>query len=78
VAGFVDAPGEVVLGIETDRGLWLHALAAAGYEVYANPLGTRHASHPFRLPERAFPDLGECRDAVPGLQAARRSGGGWH
>src|SRR5579875_3054909 len=27
------------LGIETDWGLWIHALAAAGYEVYAvNPL----------------------------------------
>jgi len=23
--------GEVVVGIETDRGLWVHALVAAGY-----------------------------------------------
>jgi transposase len=39
VAGFVDDPAEVVVGIETDRGLWVHALAAAGYQVYAiNPL----------------------------------------
>jgi transposase len=39
VAEFVDDPGEVVVGIETDRGLWVHALTAAGYEVYAiNPL----------------------------------------
>jgi transposase len=39
VADFVDGPGKVVVGIETDRGLWVHALAAAGYEVYAiNPL----------------------------------------
>jgi len=39
VAGLVGDPGEVVVGIETDRGLWVHALAAAGYEVYAiNPL----------------------------------------
>ena len=39
VAGFADDPGDVVLGIETDRGLWVHALAAAGYAVYAiNPL----------------------------------------
>jgi transposase len=39
VAGLVDDPGEVVIGIETDRGLWVHALAAAGYQVYAiNPL----------------------------------------
>jgi transposase len=39
VGEFVDDPGEVVVGIETDRGLWVYALAAAGYEVYAiNPL----------------------------------------
>ena len=39
VAGLVDAPGEVVVGIETDRGLWVQALVAAGYLVYAvNPL----------------------------------------
>ena len=32
-------PGQVVIGIETDRGLWVDALTAAGYEVYAiNPL----------------------------------------
>jgi transposase len=39
VAGLVDEPGEVVVGIETDRGLWVGALVAAGYLVYAiNPL----------------------------------------
>jgi transposase len=32
-------PGEVVVGIETDRGLWVQALLAAGYQVFAvNPL----------------------------------------
>lgn len=32
-------PAEVVVGIETDRGLWVQALIAAGYQVYAvNPL----------------------------------------
>jgi len=32
-------PSEVVVGIETDRGLWVQALIAAGYRVYAiNPL----------------------------------------
>jgi transposase len=35
----VEQPGEVVVGIETDRGLWVDALVAAGYRVYAiNPL----------------------------------------
>jgi transposase len=32
-------PGQVVIGIETDRGLFVNALAAAGYQVFAvNPL----------------------------------------
>ena len=32
-------PGDVVVGIETDRGTWVQALLAAGYQVYAiNPL----------------------------------------
>ena len=37
-AGVVD-PGDVVVGTETERGLWVQALTAAGYQVYAiNPL----------------------------------------
>ena len=39
VADHVSDPGEVIVGIETDRGLWVTALVAAGYQVYAiNPL----------------------------------------
>lgn len=39
VADQVDDPTEVVVGIETDRGLWVDALTAVGYQVYAiNPL----------------------------------------
>ena len=38
VAGHVSGPGEVIVGIETDRGPWVAALLAAGYQVYAvNP-----------------------------------------
>jgi len=38
VGGHVSEPSEVVVGIETDRGLWVGALIAAGYQVYAiNP-----------------------------------------
>ena len=38
VAGLVDDPAGVVVGIETDRGLWVQALIEAGYTVYAvNP-----------------------------------------
>ena len=32
-----------MIGIETDRGLWVEALAAAGYQVYAiNPMAVAH------------------------------------
>jgi hypothetical protein len=41
VGPFVDDPAEVVIGIETDRGLFVAALVAAGYQVYAvNPMST--------------------------------------
>ena len=37
-AGDDDGPGQVVIGIETDRGPWVRALLAAGYRVFAiNP-----------------------------------------
>jgi transposase len=37
-AGNDDEPGQVVIGIETDRGPWVRALLAAGYQVFAvNP-----------------------------------------
>jgi transposase len=39
VAEHADDPAEVIVGIETERGLWVQALIAAGYRVYAiNPL----------------------------------------
>ena len=39
VADHVMDPAEVIVGIETDRGLWVTALVAVGYQVYAiNPL----------------------------------------
>ena len=38
IAAHASDPGEVVIGIETDRGPWVSALLAAGYRVYAiNP-----------------------------------------
>jgi non-heme chloroperoxidase len=43
VAAHVAEPSQVVIGIETDRGLWVQALSAAGYRVYAvNPLAVTH------------------------------------
>ncbi len=39
MAAHAAEPAQVVIGIETDRGLWIEALAAAGYQVFAvNPL----------------------------------------
>ncbi len=39
VAAHAEDPAQVVIGIETDRGLWVDALTAAGYQVFAvNPL----------------------------------------
>ena len=35
VADHVVDAGDVIVGIETDRGLWVTALVAAGYQVYA-------------------------------------------
>lgn len=38
IAGHASDTEQVVIGIETDRGMWVEALLAAGYEVYAiNP-----------------------------------------
>lgn len=39
IAEHAEEPDQVVVGIETDRGLWVSALVAAGYQVFAvNPL----------------------------------------
>jgi len=39
IANHAEDPAEVIIGIETDRGLWVGALAAGGYQVYAiNPM----------------------------------------
>jgi transposase len=41
VGGYVEEPSEVVVGIETDRGLFVAALVASGYQVFAvNPMST--------------------------------------
>jgi transposase len=39
LARHADEPEQIVIGIETDRGLWVTALVGAGYQVYAiNPM----------------------------------------
>ena len=43
VAAHAEEPEQAVIGIETDRGLWVGALTAAGYQVYGiNPLAVAH------------------------------------
>jgi transposase len=48
IAGHASDPAEVVIGIETDRGLLVGALVAAGYQVVAvNPLAaSRYRERP--------------------------------
>jgi hypothetical protein len=64
VGEHAEEPGEVVIGIETDRGLLVGALVAAGYRVYAvNPFAAsryrdRHATSgasPTRETQRSWP-----------------------
>ncbi len=39
IAAHAEEPNEVIVGIEKDHGLWVGALAASGYQVYAiNPM----------------------------------------
>ena len=39
IAAHAEEPDQVAIGIETDRGLWVGALTATGYRVFAiNPL----------------------------------------
>src|SRR5215203_1788128 len=52
VAAHAQGPAEVVVGIETDRGLLVGALLAAGYQMYAvNP----HTVSPLPRPARQQP-----------------------
>ena len=47
VAAHVEEPGQVVIGIETDRGLWVGALGAAGVSgVRGQPAGSGPLSRP--------------------------------
>jgi transposase len=61
VGSFAEDPDEVVIGIETDRGLFVGALVAAGYQVFAvNPMSTsryrdRHST------SRAKSDPGDAK-----------------
>jgi Transposase/Transposase IS116/IS110/IS902 family len=50
IAAHADDPGQVVVGIEKDHGLWVGALAASGYQVYAiNPMAVARYRDRHRL-----------------------------
>jgi transposase len=61
VAAQVEEPGQVVIGIETDRGLWVEALTAAGYQVFAvNPLAVARYRHRHQV-SGAKSDAGDAK-----------------
>jgi transposase len=68
IALHADEPAEVVVGIETDRGLLVGALVAAGYQVVAvNPLAASRYRERHTI-SRAKSDRGDARmlaDLVP-------------
>jgi len=72
VAGHALSPGEVVVGIETDRGLWVQALVAAGYQVYAiNPFAaSRYRER--RSPSGAKSDPGDAAMLASIVRTDRR------
>ena len=61
IAGHASDPAEVVVGIETDRGLLVGALVAAGYQVVAvNPLAASRYRERHTI-SRAKSDRGDAR-----------------
>src|SRR5215207_1270000 len=61
IAGHASDPAEVVIGIETDRGLLVGALVAAGYQVIAvNPLAASRYRERHTI-SRAKSDRGDAR-----------------
>ena len=61
IASWAEEPAEVVVGIETDRGLLVGALVAAGYQVVAvNPLAASRSRERHTI-SRAKSDRGDAR-----------------
>src|ERR1700736_5131115 len=68
IAAHVEEPEQVMIGIETDRGVWVGALTAAGYQVFAiNPLAAARYRDRHHL-SGAKSDAGDAKllaDLVP-------------
>src|ERR1700731_987617 len=77
IAAYVEEPERVMIGIETDRGLWVGALTAAGYQVFAiNPLaaGRYRDRHPGPGPPPRLGGQIRCLRCQPaGRSGAHRS-----
>ncbi|MEV0455824.1 IS110 family transposase [Catellatospora methionotrophica] len=63
-------PSRVVVGIETDRGPWVQALVAAGYQVYALNLMSVARYQDRHVISGAKSDAGDAH--VPGRPGAHR------
>ena len=80
VGGFHEMVGEhtsdaveVVVGIETDRGLWVAALIGAGYQVYAiNPMAVSRYRDRHRL-GGAKSDRGDAKVLADLVRTARHN-----
>ena len=72
VAGHVDDPADVVVATETDRGLFIGALVAAGYTVLAvNPMSTsRYRESPWDLRRLSVLDMKESNEFTQGFESA--------
>jgi transposase len=72
IAGHASDPAEVVVGIETDRGLLVGALIAAGYQVIAvNPLAASRYRERHTI-SRAKSDRGDARMLADLVRTDRR------
>ena len=61
IADHVGEPSQVVIGIETDRGLWVQALGVSGYQVFAvNPLAVARYRERHRV-SGAKSDAGDAK-----------------
>lgn len=67
IAAHCEDPGQVVVGIETDRGLWVTAMVSAGYQVWAiNPMAVRrHAARYRDRHARPYADTTMSREPNP-------------
>ena len=78
VAEHAEEPATVVVGIETDRGLWPAALVAAGYQIYAiNPKAVSRYRERYGGGSGAKSDTGAYVDPAAGRGTFREYAEEW-